>query len=286
MNIQNMLSNLGPLIGNGYRSQLNNDPSIIQGRYFLQAESKYKSGLKKDLRLIESTDSPTLGSMEIREAFNEGQTMGQETNEQLMREFNNDVKIYNDMIQLYVQANGPLPPNITKEQAKEIQNQVMTSLKSISDRMTTIANKMGDNVKSGASKEYVSQENINKQIDEIRRSIMMIYQDKDNYNQRIDTVSPVAEAETTGLLSKQRYYYYILWIVLAIIVIYVTVVSMGEGGDSKSTMTIALIIVIIFIVLVGWGYLKTINVPNVSLYEYEIKNFLQFNPLVRIKYTS
>ena len=109
MNIQNMLSNLGPLIGNGYRSQLNNDPSIIQGRYFLQAESKYKSGLKKDLRLIESTDSPTLGSMELKDSIIEGLEIGQESKEQLMREFNNDLKIYNDMVKLYADTiNGSI----------------------------------------------------------------------------------------------------------------------------------------------------------------------------------
>lgn len=293
MNIQNMLSNLGPKIGNGYRGQLNNDPSIMQGRYFLKAESKYKKSVDKDLSLIESTDSPTLGSLELKEGFGEtassdvtGNQVIKTSNEQLMREFNMNLKLYNDLVQLYGSYNGPLPANITEAQANSVRTQLKNDLVTLSNKMKDLAINLKNNVGNKAGEDYASQGDINKKMDEIRRSIGVIYSEKDDYNQKMDTTTPLAEVESTGLLSKQRYYYYILWIIIAGIVIYITLISMGEGGDSKSIMILGVIIVIIFIVLVGWSYMRGVNLPNLSMYDYDIRNFFQFNPLVRIKYTS
>jgi hypothetical protein len=107
----------------------------------------------------------------------------------------------------------------------------------------------------------------------------------------VDPVSAVAEREETHILSKQRYYMYIFWFIIAAVVIYITIVNMINPDASFSALVICIIILVCIFGFImyanirgGWfnnivNGIRGISIPRIG-------NIINFDPLVRIKYTS
>jgi hypothetical protein len=131
-------------------------------------------------------------------------------------------------------------------------------------------------------------------MDEIKNTKFKIIQANNQIEaltKLVDPVSAVAEREETHILSKQRYYMYIFWFIIAAVVIYITIVNMINPDASFSALVICIIILVCIFGFImyanirgGWfndiiNGIRGISIPRIG-------NIINFDPLVRIKYTS
>jgi hypothetical protein len=320
MELLNMFSDLAPISNNGYRGQLYTDPGILQGVEFIQNENKLTKEVEKnlDLNLISyshGTESATVHSAGLLN--NESEIEGfQET----MEGAGATTKYYNDLRAQYKIALDvfnasiseartrpgkgiiPITPtaNETPEQTvnrlaqdKFARENLRDRLHDISSQMANISSLMMTSVKDSTGKDFSSYNKMQKEIDNVQRRIIEIdgIMEKNKLKVTHDIDTSLAKKHETSLLTKQRYYVYIIWLIILAIILYITISNLLDADSSFSVLLISLVLLICL--LLYFMYSKW----NVEWYDlkYKLKNLdfglpempkIDFNPLVSIKYTS
>ena len=177
--------------------------------------------------------------------------------------------------------------NIT---AGDARNFLMSQIKSLGNSLDTIYDKITEVTNNNSRLNDKEYDDIIMNLNMINAEIIKKYTELNRLDKSIDYVSPVAEADETSILSRQRYYVYILWFIITVIVLYITIANLINPSSSTWSLAVSLIILIgLFAFLVynniGSWYtrvdddVRTMCFPNFN-------NLFNFVPLVTIKYTS
>ena len=177
--------------------------------------------------------------------------------------------------------------NIT---AGDARNYLMSQIKSLGNSLDTIYDRITEVTNNNSRLNDKEYDDIIIKLNNINAEIIQKYTELNRLDKLIDYVSPVAEADETSILSRQRYYVYILWFIITAIVLYITIANLINPSSSTWSLAVSLIILIgLFAFLVynniGSWYtrvdddVRTMSFPNFN-------NLFNFDPLVTIKYTS
>lgn len=321
MNFLNMFSDEAPISNNGYRSSLYTDPSIIQGVQFLNYEKDITNSLRGNLKVISQTDGSDLESGQvINGKIYEGMETGgsavasalsQSPEKQFEKEVMEEIKdqdieylkmsygfvsmLYDSLLENFGKDfQGGLEDNRVGSDGKTIpgqRQQIIKSIESIQAALGTINVQISDVIKQRSKTNIKAYYTIMDQIRDAKYKIIDTNNKIEQLTRVVDPTSAVAEREETHILSKQRYYVYIFWFILTAIVLYVMVANMIDPNSSFSILIICIIILIcifgfiIYDKITGSWYYSIIDaIKNFRLPK--IGNVVNFDPLVRIKYTS
>ena len=170
-------------------------------------------------------------------------------------------------------------------------SQIIKSMKNIQRSLGNINIQISEIVNSRSSTNINEYYTIMDEIKNIKFKIIQANNQIQTLTKMVDPVSAVAEREETHILSKQRYYMYIFWFIIAAVVIYITIVNMINPDASFSALVICIIILVCIFGFImyanirgGWfnnivNGIRGISIPRIG-------NIINFDPLVRIKYTS
>ena len=229
----------------------------------------------------------------IQEGFREGLTTDEKYNN-LREQYNTALEAYNKLISANIKVNnGGLVDSIASSAANAERTKFFNQAKELSQQLNNIASGLVNSVKTDTKNDFSSYNKMQTEIDKVQMRIKEIYlkmQENKNKNPA-DIETSMAKESESDLLTKQRYYMYIIWFIIMVVVLYVTITNLV---NAESSFTVLLICVIVLVCL----FLFFIyNKWNGELYDfkYKLKNFnlgipdipkLDFNPLVRIRYTS
>ena len=166
-------------------------------------------------------------------------------------------------------------------------------LDDLSLEMSNISALMSSSVKDNTSKNFLSYNKMQKDIDNIQKRIIEVdgIMKKNATKDIYDVDTSLAKEEETALLSKQRYYVYIIWIVILVIILYITISNVVDPDSSFSVLLIVIVLLILlflFFMYSKWNtewYDLKVNLKNLSFSLPDIPK-IDFNPLLSVKYTS
>ena len=170
-------------------------------------------------------------------------------------------------------------------------NQIIKSIENIQRSLGNINIQISEVVKKRSKTNIQEYYTIMDEIKNTKFKIIQANNQIEALTKLVDPVSAVAEREETHILSKQRYYMYIFWFIIAAVVIYITIVNMINPDASFSALVICIIILVCIFGFImyanirgGWfndiiNGIRGISIPRIG-------NIINFDPLVRIKYTS
>lgn len=296
MNFNNMLNDLAPKLLNGYKGQLAEDPSLMQGKKFLNYETSIKNKTIPMLNLFGTNDAsykPSNSAIFNKEGkiveglAGSSDSVDNSRINQLQNEFNNLLSQYNTIMSNLSNNYGSVGT------AQVNDNQRLDQLRRANDlanRMTIVSQNLINQITDYSSSGVNSTNQIKDQIASINRTMEMLNEQKNDYWRLSDNTSIYAEQESSHLLAKERYFRYILWGIVTIIIIYITIYVMVGSDSSSTTIFIMIAVILLFLLFLykyyyyklfmfdnPFGELKTIalDVPKID-----------FNPLVSIKYTN
>ena len=170
-------------------------------------------------------------------------------------------------------------------------NQIIKSIENIQRSLGNINIQISEVVKKRSKTNIQEYYTIMDEIKNTKFKIIQTNNQIEALTKLVDPVSAVAEREETHILSKQRYYMYIFWFIITAVVIYITIVNMINPDASFSALVICLIILVCIFGFImytnirgGWfndivNGIRELSIPKIG-------NIINFDPLVRIKYTS
>lgn len=300
MDLSNMFSDLAPISNSGYREQLYTDPGILQGQEFLKNEKMVKTEVERtlDLNLISDshgTESTIISSAEDFDSngFKEGMEVTQETRYNNLRDqYNALLTSYNNVIlDFQKKYEGGVAPSYTSDDAKLQRKKNFDKLKSLSENLNMIAKELISSVKDNTTTDFNSYNKMQNKIDMVQSRIVEIYDEmqRNKLKNPYDIITSLAKEEETALLTKQRYYVYIIWLVILVVVLYVTITNLISADSSLTVLIVSLVLLaclFIYFTYSQWNAewydfkykLKNLSLPDIPK--------IDFNPLVRIKYTS
>lgn len=230
----------------------------------------------------------------IKEGFREGLTIDDEYNN-LKNNYNTVLTAYNTLIrdfQTKYNTSGGLQTTSSDPNAASTRTQVFTQLKNLSTQLNTISTQLLNSVKTNTTKDFASYNAMQNEIDNVQITIKNLYRTmQENKGKTPDIETSLAKENETKLLTKQRYYMYIIWFIIMVVILYITITNLVNAESSFTVLLICLIVLVclfLFFIYNKW---------NGEWYDfkYKLKNFnlgipdipkLDFNPLVRIRYTS
>ena len=283
MNFENMLNNLSNILVNGYKGQINEDPSLKQGKEYLQYEKNIKKETIPIMNLIFNNNSSYKASnysvfkndSKLIENFkNENDDNNNQNIINLKNQYNTMLENYNDKISYFT--------NNYKQLSKNERITVINNINYLANRLSFISEQLNNNIINYSTEDLNSNNKIKQQIKYIKNITDKINKDRYNFMYNLDNTNIYAEKESTHLLVKERFYRYLLWGVITILIISITVYIMIDTRSSTSIILLMLLILIVFLLFMYKYYnyyimnpFENINIPTFN-----------FNPLVSIKYTN
>ena len=229
----------------------------------------------------------------IKEGFREGLTTDDKYND-LKDRYDTALTAYNTLItDFQTRYNGGLETTSSDPNAALSRTQVFTQLKNLSTQLNTISTQLLNSVKTDTRNDFNSYNKMQTEIDNVQLRIKQIYNkiQENKLKNPADIQTALAKENETELLTKQRYYMYIIWFIIMVVILYITITNLVNAESSFTVLLICLIVLVclfLFFIYNKW---------NGEWYDfkYKLKNFnlgipdipkLDFNPLVRIRYTS
>ena len=230
---------------------------------------------------------------DIQEGFIEGLTTNEKYNN-LKDQYNIALTAYNKIIQdNTIPANGGLASSITSSQANEQRTKFFKELKELSVQLNNISNALVNSVKTDTRNDFNSYNKMQTEIDNVQLRIKQIYNkiQENKLKNPADIQTALAKENETALLTKQRYYMYIIWFIIMVLILYVTITNLVDAESSFTVLLISLIVLLclfLFFIYNRWNgewYDFKYKLKNLNLTIPDIPK-LDFNPLVRIRYTT
>jgi hypothetical protein len=231
----------------------------------------------------------------IQEGFIEALTTDEKYNN-LRQQYNTALEAYTKLIEENTKAQdqgGGLASSVTNMEANQQRTKFFNQAKELSIQLNNIASSLVNSVKTDTKTDFDSYNKMQTEIDKVQMRIKEIYlkmqANKDKNPADIET--SMAKESESDLLTKQRYYMYIIWFIIMVVVLYITITNIV---NAESSFTVLLICVIVLVCLFLFFIYNKWNGEWYD-FKYKLKNFnlgipdipkLDFNPLVRIRYTS
>lgn len=229
----------------------------------------------------------------IQEGFREGLSTDEKYNN-LKNQYNTVLSAYNRLITEFQSVNtGGLTTSSDSSRASQERATYFNKLKELSVQLNNISTQLLGSVKEDTATDFASYNKMQQAIDEVQLRIKEIYKkiQENKTKNPADIETSLAKESETALLTKQRYYMYVIWFIIMVVVLYVTITNLVNAESSFTVLLICLIVLVclfIFFIYNKW---------NSEWYDfkYKLKNFnfgipeipkIDFNPLVRIRYTT
>lgn len=283
MNFENMLHNLSNILVNGYKGQINEDPSLKQGQEYLKFEKNIKMKTVPIMNLVFNNTSSYKASNNsifknhnklIENFENENDNINNENIKNLKNQYNTILDNYNDKISYFT--------NNYKQLSKNERITIINNINDLANRLSFISEELNNNIINYSKKDLDSNNKIKQQINYVRKLTDKINKDRYNFMYNLDNTNIYAEQESTYLLVKERFYRYLLWGLITILIIFVTLYIMSDTSSSSSIILLMLLILFVFLLFMYKYYSYYIINPFENIH---IPKF-NFNPLVSIKYTN